>query len=782
MRFHAHLPIKFWGDCLLTATYIINRLPNSILQFKTPYEQLLGHPPSYNHLKVLGCLCFASTPSHNRDKFSARAQKCIFIGYPFGKKAYKLYNLSTHQVIHSRDVSFYEHIFPFQTPSLTSISPSPSIFPNSNSIPCDIEDFSSSKSTNLPSSSISPSTHIHRSPSTSSSSSPSPPPCPNISSRPIRHKSIPAKFKDYTDLPQHLQSSSNSAEVRYTSPYPICNYISYSNLSSSYKAFVSTIPVISVPNSYSQAVKSTHWCDAMTSELLALESNNTWSIQRLPVHKHPVGCKWIFRVKYNADGSLDKYKARLVAKGFTQTEGEDYFDTFAPVAKMTSVKVLLAVAAIKGWVLSQLDVSNAFLHGDLLEEVYMNLPQGYTLPPNLSLPGTGPIVCKLNKSLYGLKQAPRQWFAKLSNALLTYGFSQSSSDHSLFTLHTPDSITIILIYVDDMILTGSSEHSIAAIKKHLQALFPVKDLGPLKYFLGLEIARNSTGICLHQRKYCLDILSETGLTNAKPSNVPIVQHHKLSLSTSPEIQDASQYRRLVGKLIYLTITRPEISYAVHILSQFLANPKEDHWHAALKLVKYLKKAPGQGIFFSASSSLTLTAYCDSDWAACPLTRKSISGFCISLGQSLISWKCKKQTTISRSSAEAEYRSMANTCCELQWLLPLFKALAITIPLPIQLYCDNKSAIQIAANPVFHERTKHIEIDCHIVRNLLHQGVIKNAHLPTQIQPADLFTKALPAATLSSLMSKLSVVNLFSTLNLRGDNKAQVQKDEGAKCT
>lgn len=374
-----------------------------------------------------------------------------------------------------------------------------------------------------------------------------------------------------------------------------------------------------------------------------------------------------------------------MAKGFTQTHGLDYFQTFAPVAKMSTVRIILSLAAIQNWTLHQLDITNVFLHGDLHEEVYMHLPLGVPVPPDFQ--GSIPI-CKLIKSLYGLKQAPREWFAKFSQALLTFGFIQSKCDNSLFYIHTSSSFTALLVYVDDIILTGSSSSEITTVKAFLQSQFKVKDLGHLNYFLGIEIARSKDGIYIHQRKYALNLLNTTGLLAAKPSHITLEAQHNLNTESGTPLSDGSIYRRLVGQLIYLTITRPELSYPVHILSQFMANPTNVHWNAALKLVRYLKNAPGQGLLLSATSSLSLQVFCDADWAACLMTRRSVSGYCVMLGNSLLSWKCKKQQTVARSSAESEYRSLANATCEVQWIYNLLTELHFLIPTPIKIFCDN----------------------------------------------------------------------------------------------
>lgn len=399
-----------------------------------------------------------------------------------------------------------------------------------------------------------------------------------------------------------------------------------------------------------------------------------------------------------------------------------------------------------------MDVHNAFLHGDLEEEVYMKLPPGFEDPnPNK--------VARLRKSIYGLKQAPRCWFSKLTNALKTYGFVQSRADYSHF-YYVRGSIQLhILIYVDDFIIACNDSSTLQQFKDYLGQCFHMKDLGKLKYFLGVEVARSKEGIFLSQRKYALDIITETGLLGSKPSSVPIEPNHKLALDNSPLLSKPEAYRRLVGRLIYLMFTRLELSYAIHILTQFMKAPRQAHFDAALRVVRYLKGTPSQGILLRADSSLQINAFCDSDWQACPLSRRSLSSYIVLLGNSPISWKTKKQNTVSVSSAEAEYRSMAYALRELKWIKQLLQAFGVPHRQPMKLFCDSKSAIYIAANPVFHERTKHIESDCHQVRDAVQDKLITTEHIRTTEQPADLLTKALHPSSFLYLLSKLGIQDI-----------------------
>ncbi|RZC01797.1 Retrovirus-related Pol polyprotein from transposon RE2 [Glycine soja] len=287
--------------------------------------------------------------------------------------------------------------------------------------------------------------------------------------------------------------------------HPLDSVLSYSRLSPSHKHFALSISTTIEPKTYTKASQHDCWLKAMKAELEALQSNNTWTLTKLPHNKKAIGCGWVYKVKYHADGSIERYKTRLVAKGYTQMEGLDFLNTFSPVAKLTTVKLVLALAAINGWHLRQLDVNNAFLHGELNEEVYMQLPPGMVVPHSNQ-------VCRLNRSFYGLKQASRQWFHRLSTLLLNNGFTQASSDHSLFFSFNNESFTEILVYVDDIVLTGNDIKRINQITSLLDVVFKIKDLGNLKFFLGIEVARSPQGIHLCQRKYTLDILSDSGIS------------------------------------------------------------------------------------------------------------------------------------------------------------------------------------------------------------------------------------------------------------------------------
>ncbi|KAF5799967.1 putative RNA-directed DNA polymerase [Helianthus annuus] len=784
LLFQSGVPLNFWSECILTAVYIINRLPSSVLLGKSPYELMFGFKPSYSHLRTFGCLCF-STILNDLDKLSFNAEKCVLIGYSNVKKGYKLWSLDNKKEFYSRDVKFYENVFPFKsfkqnglsTDSLNHLNffDSVEVLINSPTIPNDEEgrleshEVTDDDQQPIPSTSASPvNVDAQQSPvnvdaqqsltENESSSSEGYGRAEDISistdeinpsegtgsslRRSSRKVVVPKKFEHFV----------LNSKCRYS----LDKVVNYSCLSSENLSFIASLNKIVEPSCYEEAASDPRWVEAMNKEMEALFRNNTWVITDLPQNRKAIGCKWVFRVKYKSNGEVERFKARLVAKGFNQREGLDFGETFSPVVKMVTVRSIIAVAVYFGWQLFQLDVDNAFLHGTISEDVYMKLPPGYYSKNETK-------VCKLVKSLYGLKQAPRKWNERLTNVLLGLGFVQSRCDHSLF-IFSKDEITVyLLVYVDDIVVTGNSVDKINQVKHVLNETFKIKDLGVLKYFLGIEVLYDKNDICLSQRKYCLELLSEFGYLGCKPVSTPIEQSYLVSSKLDKDqklLKNVSGFQKLIGKLIYLSLTRPDISYTVQSLSQFMHSPNEMHLQLALRLLRYLKQSPGKGLCFKKSDSLNLLGFADSDWDKCLSTRKSVTGFCIFLGNCLVSWKSKKQSTVSRSTAEAEYRAMCSATCELIWLKNLLLELNVQCNLPMSLNCDSQAAISIAANPVFHERTKHFELDLHFLREKVADGVISTVKVDSESQLADLFTKGLGVSQHEEFCKKLTLVDLF----------------------
>ncbi|KAJ0523146.1 putative RNA-directed DNA polymerase [Helianthus annuus] len=779
LMFQSGLPLKFWSDCVLTAVYIINRLPSSVLNGKSPYELMFSFKPSLSHFRNFGCLCF-STILNESDKFAYHADKCVLIGYSNVKKGYKLLSLDTNKVFYSRDVKFYESVYPFKSKQVsdsgmhdkslnllnffdkyeTSTPEVPST-PNDEEGATESHDTVSDDQQPAPSTSATPEqTDIsHEFDSSVDSSNRvelgeaeetdvlvdeiNPSEGTQVSlRRSSRNVSVPKKFQDFV--------------LNCSVKYDLNKVLSYSCLSAENNVFISCLSKSVEPSSYNEASKDPKWVEAMNLEMEALLKNQTWELVELPVGRKPIGCKWVYRIKYKSNGEIERYKARLVAKGYNQREGIDFGETFSPVVKMVTIRCVLSLAVQNGWTLYQLDINNAFLYGSITENVYMTLPEGYYDKNNTK-------VCKLVKSLYGLKQAPRKWNEKLTDVLVKVGFVQSSCDHSLYIMCKSSVLLVLLVYVDDIIVTGNSVAEIERVKALLSDHFKIKDLGVLKYFLGLEVVYDKSGLCLNQRKYCLELLAEFGYLGCKPAGTPIELSHivnKKSIEEKEELVNITNYQKLIGKLIYLSLTRPDISYAVQYLSQFMHKPLSVHLKIALRLLRYLKLSPGKGLLFKRSDNFDLSCFADSDWAKCIDTRRSVTGFCIFLGDNLVSWKSKKQSTVSRSTGEAEYRAMCSATCELVWIVNVLSELGVSCKLPIQVFCDSSAAISIAANPVFHERTKHFEIDLYFLREKVSIGFIVTSKVDTEDQLADIFTKGLSVTQHNAFCKQLGMIDVF----------------------
>ncbi|CAJ2640052.1 unnamed protein product [Trifolium pratense] len=778
LLFHANIPLKFWVDAFLTSVYLINRLPLSSIGKDTPYFKLFGKHPDYSGLRIFGCQCFPYLKTPGLHKFSRKTASCVFLGYSPLHKGYRCLDSHTHRVYISRHVVFNENYFPYlhHTNSTHSQSYDSSIttFPNSDEwfsgkiddtlapkessnitskpLVLDLTDPSSPNSTQPPlivnnidpiTSNIEASTYSPSPPSTTVNQ-PSVDIEPHISnnhvnpipttSRPTRDKHPPSYLKDF-----HCPTISKTPH--------------------SHDALIISTEE---PKTFKTALKYTNWRSAMHDEIDALHHNHTWSLVPRPPSANVVGSKWIFRTKMKEDGTIDRFKARLVAKGYTQIPGLDFGETFSPVVKAPTIRVVLSLALHFKWPLKQLDVKNAFLHGTLNERVYMEQPPGFV---HSQYPNH---VCLLHKSLYGLKQAPRAWFEKLYTCLVSIGFTCSKADSSLFIYRHDTNFIILLVYVDDVIITGNNSNFISSLTQRLNKDFALKDLGQLHYFLGLEIRYFSGGITISQTKYARDILAKAKMLEASKINTPIA-HKAIELSDDHEFVDPTEYRSLCGSLQYLTFTRPDITHAVNIVCQHFQNPTKKDMRAVKRILRYIKGTLTHGLRYLSQSSLTLNAFCDADWAGCPTTRRSTTGYCIFLGSNCISWASKKQPTVSRSSTEAEYRSLATTSAELTWLQHLLHDIGIKLERRPLLLCDNKSAIHLAHNPVFHARTKHIEIDYHFIREKVTTGHLQLQYLPTTQQIADVFTKALGKDSFATFRYKLGV-HPHSLPTLKGDVK------------
>ncbi|TJX12677.1 hypothetical protein E9840_12290, partial [Tissierella creatinini] len=520
-----------------------------------------------------------------------------------------------------------------------------------------------------------------------------------------------------------------------------------------------------MPTTFKSAMESSDadkWKEACDSEVESLRKNETWTLVPLPKGRKAIGCRWVFRVKENQSGEIERFKARLVAKGFSQKYGIDYDETFAPVAKFTSIRVLLSLAAKYKLTVHQMDVKTAFLNGLLDEDIYMAQPDGY-------VDGDRPdYVCRLKRSLYGLKQSPRMWNKTIDEFMLKLGFKKCESDHCIYLKRDNHDMMFVALYVDDLVLASSSDRMLKDTKQALSDRFEMTDMGQLKYFLGMEIEQDvATGkVSVRQTKFAKDILEKFKMDESNPVKTPQDPGLKLTKAMCEggckhdETMANVPYRNAVGCLMYLMVgTRPDLAAAVGVLSQFAADPCPTHWQALKRVFRYIRGTKTHGLVFQASSEDGLQGYSDADWAGDLADRKSASGYTFMLMSAPVSWGSKKQSSVSLSTSEAEYIALSLAIQEGKWihrlLCEILAAANETGP-ELMIREDNQSCIKMTKNPVNHGRAKHIDIKYHHIRDEVKRGEVKLQHCETSVMLADIMTKALAGPRHTDLTVALGI--------------------------
>lgn len=480
----------------------------------------------------------------------------------------------------------------------------------------------------------------------------------------------------------------------------------------------------------------------MTEELDALSKNDTWKLTNLPAGKSAIKCRWVYKLKRNADGKIARYKARLVVKGYSQKQGIDYHETFAPVVRYTTIRFLLAIATKFNLGIQQMDAVTAFLNGELKEDIYMEQPSGFQDGTNR--------VCKLKKSLYGLKQSSRVWSEKLNSVLVAFGLKRSNTDQCLYFLMDDKKMIFVAVYVDDVLIFSNNETMTKQLKDELCRNFQMKDLGNASSILGIRITRDRAAgtIAIDQSQYINNVLDRFEMSNCNAVVTPMDLNQKVSASmcatTNGEQQSMGKipYREAIGCLLFAAqITRPDISYAVNVLSRYTINPGKAHWAAVKRIFRYLKGTVNRKLVYGTKAS-KIEGFCDADWASDIDERKSTTGYVFMLQGAAISWSSRRQPTVALSTTEAEFMSLVSAMQEGMWLQRIEQELFSNASKTLLLHCDNKGAIQLAINNAYSSRTKHIEIKANFIREKIENEIVKIQYIPTDEMLADILTKAM----------------------------------------
>ena len=809
---HCQLPKVFWGDAVLYAIHIRNRCLTTSDKNKTPYELWTGKKPSVSHIRVFGCDAFMHIKDSDRKKLDPKSARCVLLGYSEYYHGYKLYNTENNKVCYSRDVRFNENEFTHAAkikgtnqiylhkagnpltelmdinPYSILVEPSHAIqsepglvdavprqaHPNNNSEMSDNEldeqeeenqedeldnpEFESEIEEENPEfkSEIEEENQNDENQEEQDEFVEFEPSNQNLPNH--NQESLPPQVRLLLDDRQHAAFADPTSEQRsrtkrilHNVGREISNTLIETNEEQCDYCFITSL--FNEPQSYQEAIESedaVEWKKATDKEYQSLIDNKTWVKVKLPNGRSPIGCKWVYKLKLNQRGEIERYKARLVAKGYSQKEGIDYFETFAPVLKYKSLRILLSLAAIMDMEVKQMDVETAFLNAEIKEEVYMKQPEGFS-------DGDPSNVYRLLKTLYGTKQAPHEWNNTLNEFILSLGFTRCKSDTCTYIKFSRTNQPIIIgIFVDDIIILYKQNDELEWLesKNSFMNAFKMKDLNDAEWILGIRVIRDRTNrtIKLDHEIQINKTLEIFRMTDCNPVKTPS-ELIKLTLQDCPTTEEEKQkmnhipFKSLVGSLQYIALsTRPDISYAVNQLSRYLSNPGPKHWQAAKRVLRYLKGTVNLGLVYtdhSENQGTNVEIFCDADWAGELNDRKSTTGIVVKLNGCPIVWLSKKQPVVALSTAEAEYIAMSTAVQESIWINQYLSELGMNnLQITPILHSDNQAAIQIATNDTLHARSKHIDIRFHFIRDQVALNKVELKWISTVAQEADINTKAL----------------------------------------
>jgi len=776
---------EFWAEAINTAVYLHMRTPSQALAGITPYEKLHKKKPELGHLRRFGCLAFKLIPKELRKgKFTERSKRCIFLGYVHDTTGiWRLWDPAGSRIVQASDIVFDESkVLGTRKSDGAEVDILKACVPDD--MPPEEESDAVIAPHQLSSNRIGLQSGMSDSeqPDSTEKTTTTPEIVEDESERPEfnetqaeepteKQRSSPNSADHPMANVDDCEEASPAESIRLDKPSqdPITLRRSQRLLSNTkghpHAAIASTSAgrgfTVAGPEddpiSYREALRShycANWKSAMREEFRSLIDNKTWSVVLISDINnkhgiHPIGCKWVFRMKTNPDSTI-RFKARLVVKGYEQ---QLFGETFAPVAGLTSIRMVLALAALNRWEIHHLDVCTAFLNPPLESLVYMEMPEGIDwLQPQTTQPYSHTkYALKLHKALYGLKEAPRLWYNHINKYLHTIGLQSSPNDPNLY--RTEDSQLLLVLYVDDLLILSPYVRRIDALKAKLQEMYKMNDLGTAKQFLGLELVTTGDCLYLHQNRFARKILRRFGMDLCNGVSTPLEVKQLLPTTEDCLKADQTEYQSILGSLMYLAVgTRPDISYAVSRLGKFSINPSTIHLAALKRLLRYVKQTASLGLCYHRQAitvplaSALPIGFCDSDFAGDQSDSKSTSGYVFTLAGAAISWKSKKQTLVSLSSTESEYIGYSEAAREAIWLRRLYHEITATPSSSQLLYGDNMGALHLIQQPRFNARSKHIAIQYHHVRDSYQKGLISFQYLSTTDNTADILTKPLTRDT------------------------------------
>ena len=775
MLYEAGLPSLFFGEAVNAYITVQNRCPTNSLSEKTPYELWYKRKPNVSNLRIWGCAAYVHIQKDRRTGIGSHMEKCIFIGYPEGFKAWRFYNPITKRIIISECAEFDERYFPGlkHAWNLPKVNPALPLIISEYQTPTQIaqdhdEEDSESRPSTMPSPtpSQSPITHTTSiSPETATpdtrAMSPSGPPSvittisaepslPSLLQRraanPCRNAGVPPKQWWTSWEPTEATHIGKESDNLNNGPDED-NEVITTALSTRYTD----------PQTYKEAMGRTdarQWLESMGVEMNSHLENRTWDYVELPSGAKTIGSKWVFVLKHLANGSIDRHRSRVVAKGFTQRPGFEYTEdaTFSPVYRPASLRLILALAAQRGLHLRSIDISHAFILGKDLEEViYMRQPEGFHH-------GGQNTVCRLHKPLYGLKQSARNWNARLHDVLKAMGFLRCEADRVVYIYTRGEVRMIVPIFIDDITLAGTSLAANDKVVEELKSHFKLRDLGPTNFLLGIHITCNfpNRTISLSQCQYIINILERFRMTECKPTLTPIEPGTPLTSEMCPkndeEIKEMQKipYLIAVGCLMYLaTTTRPDIAYAVGVLGRFNHNPGPRHWLAVKHLLRYLKGTIDHKLIYGPGEENRelFVTYTDADHSGNRDNGRSTGSYVTCVGGGAVDWRSWLQPFVTLSTTEAEFVAAVEAGKAIKWTQNILQEFGYLVNRPSTLLIDNQSALTVAKNPEHHGRMKHLDLKYFWLRDQVEYSFISPVYIPTSDQVADIFMKALPRVTI-----------------------------------